>query len=48
MGHTRNDLTDKPVFFWPVSRYMIIYEPVKRPIRIIRVLDGARDLVGLL
>lgn len=46
IGHKRQDLTDKPVVFWPVSRYVIIYDPTKRPIRILRVLDGARDLAG--
>ncbi len=40
IGHSRKDLTDKPVAFWPVSRYVIIYDPAKHPIRIIRVLDG--------
>jgi antitoxin ParD1/3/4/toxin ParE1/3/4 len=48
IGHARKDLTDKPVVFWPVSRYVIIYDPTTHPIRIVRVLDGARDLAGLL
>jgi plasmid stabilization system protein ParE len=48
IGHTRKDLTDKPVAFWPASRYVIVYDPTRHPIRVIRVLDGARDLASLL
>ncbi len=48
IGHTREDLTDKPVHFWPIGRYWVIYDPATRPVRIIRVLDGARDVAGLL
>jgi plasmid stabilization system protein ParE len=26
-GHRRDDLTDKPVLFWPVGSYVIVYYP---------------------
>lgn len=48
MGHLREDLTDKPVLFWPVGSYLVIYNPVRKPIEIVRVLHGRRDLPRLL
>ena len=47
-GHTRPDLTDQPVRFWPVYYYLIVYDPEKRPIEIVRVLHGARDIRDIL
>ena len=48
MGHPRTDLTEKPVLFWPVGSYLIIYNPSPRPIEIVRVLHGARDVPSLI
>ena len=31
MGHTREDLTEKPVRFWPVFSYLIVYNPATQP-----------------
>jgi len=47
-GHSREDLTNKPVRFWQVYSYLIVYDPTPRPIRIIRVLHGNRDVTGIL
>ncbi len=48
LGHFREDLTDKPVKFWPFKwHYLIIYKPVS-PLEIVRVLSGYRDLVHLI
>ena len=47
-GHRRPDLTDQPVRFWPVYSYLIVYDPEKRPIEIVRVLHGARDIREIL
>ena len=47
IGHSREDLTDKPVLFWPVGSYLIIYT-ARTPVEIVRVLHGARDIPGLL
>jgi len=48
IGHLREDLTDKPVKFWPFKwHYLIIYNPVS-PIEIIRVLSGYRDIINLM
>jgi toxin ParE1/3/4 len=46
-GHSRTELTDEPVKFWPVFSYLIVYDPATRPIGIARVLHGSRDLASL-
>lgn len=47
-GHKREDLTDKPVRFWPFKRrYLIIYIDHSL-IEIVRILSGYRDIAGLL
>ncbi len=48
IGHTREDLTDKPVKFLSVKHYMIIYRPDKTPLQILRVLSGYRDITSIL
>ena len=47
-GPLHADLTDKPVRFWPVRSYLIIYRPDTTPLQIVRVLHGARDIESLL
>jgi antitoxin ParD1/3/4/toxin ParE1/3/4 len=47
-GHSREDLTDAPMKFWPVFSYLIVYDPAVRPIGIARVLHGSRDLENVL
>ena len=48
IGHSRTDLTDRPVLFWPSNPYVIIYNPARKPVEIVRVVHGARDIPGLL
>jgi antitoxin ParD1/3/4/toxin ParE1/3/4 len=36
------------VKFWPLHSYLIVYDPAKRPVWIVRVLHGARDVRRLL
>ncbi len=48
LGHTRKDLTDKPVLFWPVGRYLIVYRGDRQPIEVARVLSAYRDIPKLL
>ncbi|MGB8352509.1 MAG: type II toxin-antitoxin system RelE/ParE family toxin [Chthoniobacteraceae bacterium] len=44
LGHRRLDLTDAPVFFWPVrGQYLVIYQHETKPLKIVRILHGARD-----
>jgi plasmid stabilization system protein ParE len=47
-GHSRRDLTPLPVKFWSVFSYLIAYDPAARPIAIVRVLDGRRDVHDIL
>ena len=50
-GHLRPDLTRRPLRFWTVSpfkKYVVIYDPDTRPLRILRILLGARDIRVLL
>ena len=45
IGHSRKDLTDKPALFFLVqTNYLIIYDPSSKPLEILRVLHGARDV----
>jgi antitoxin ParD1/3/4 len=46
-GRSRTDLTNLPVRFWTVlryPRYVLVYDPAKKPVTIIRILHGARDI----
>jgi plasmid stabilization system protein ParE len=46
--HTRTDITTLTVKFWPVYSYVIVYDPSSRPVVILRVLHGMRDLESIL
>ena len=48
IGHTRQDLTDRPLRFWSVFSYLVVYDPSSRPLSIVAVLHGARDVELLL
>jgi plasmid stabilization system protein ParE len=46
-GHTRKEVTALPLRFWvlqPYANYFIVYDPIKKPIQIVRILHAARDL----
>ncbi len=49
-GHTRADLTSKPVLFWPIDSYLIVYrqDVAADMIQIVAVLHAARDLAAIL
>jgi antitoxin ParD1/3/4 len=47
-GYQRTDLTKLPVRFFPLYSYLIIYEPEARPVRILAVIHGNRNLKRLL
>ena len=47
-GHLREDLTDESVKFWPIFSYLIIYDPAKRPIEILRIIHGSREVSVIL
>src|SRR5258708_3512798 len=47
-GHVREDLTADPVKFWSVFSYLIVYDPAMKPVEIVRVLHGKRDVEEIL
>jgi plasmid stabilization system protein ParE len=48
LGHFRSDLAREPLRFWSVRSYLVIYRAEKRPLEIVRVLHGARDVQAIL
>jgi plasmid stabilization system protein ParE len=44
LGHTRQDLTDISVLFWPVGAYLILYRVRKKRLEVVAVTQGARDI----
>src|SRR5262245_6466863 len=45
LGHFRRDLTDKEVRFFAVRKtYLIVYDPEREPLEVLRILHGARDM----
>ncbi|HEY1424582.1 MAG TPA: type II toxin-antitoxin system RelE/ParE family toxin [Candidatus Acidoferrum sp.] len=49
-GHSRADLTEKPVLFWPVGSYLIVYRirSADSLLQVVAVLLGARDVPAIL
>jgi antitoxin ParD1/3/4/toxin ParE1/3/4 len=47
-GHWRRDLTDEPVKFLPVYSYLIVYRPETKPLQIVCILHGRRDVAEAL
>jgi len=43
-GHLREDLTNRGVLFWRVRSYLIIYRSETRPLEIVAVLHGKRNV----
>lgn len=47
-GHFREDLLDQRYRFWSVWSYLIAYRWEAKPIQVIAIVHGARDLNSLL
>ncbi len=47
-GHSRRDLTDEPVKFFPVYSYLIVYRAGVKPLQVVAILHGQRDVEVLL
>jgi plasmid stabilization system protein ParE len=47
-GHTRTDLTKRPVLFFPLYSFLVVYQPDAEPIRIMAVLRGRRNVKRIL
>jgi len=48
MGHYHEELLDRRYRFWNFYSYVVCYVWEKKPIQIIAVLRGARDLASFL
>lgn len=47
-GHWRRDLTEYEVKFFPVYSYLIVYRPNRKPLQIVSILHGRRDIEQIL
>src|SRR6266704_26508 len=47
-GHWRKELTDEPVKFFPIYSYLIVYRPDRKPLEVVAILHGNRDVRQLL
>lgn len=48
LGHARRDLTTRPVLFFPLYSFLVVYQPEVKPIRIIAVQRAKRNLKRIL
>ena len=49
IGHKREDLAEKrPVLFWPVRDYLIVYRVTTRPGRNRHDCEGSRDIATII
>jgi plasmid stabilization system protein ParE len=48
IGHAREDLTNRPLKFWSVYSYLVVYDPSAAPLTIVAVLHGARNVTQIL
>jgi toxin ParE1/3/4 len=46
-GHSREDLTNEVVCFWPVFSYLIVYDPQSKPLGIARILHASQDVAQI-
>jgi len=50
-GHSRSDLTSRPLRFWTLTRYpnyTVVYRPETAPLQIVAVLHGKRNIRRIL
>jgi plasmid stabilization system protein ParE len=47
-GHWRRDLTDESVSFFAVYSYLIVYRPEAKPLQVVAILHGSRDVERIL
>ena len=48
MGHWRRDLTTAQVRFFLVFSYFIVYRPETKPLQVVSILHGSRDVALIL
>jgi plasmid stabilization system protein ParE len=44
MGHTRPDIGERAVRFWPAGSYLIVYRELAETLQVVAVLHGSRDI----
>jgi len=47
IGQLLNNITEKPVRFWNVYSYYIIYNPQSLPLMVLRIISNYRDVETL-
>jgi antitoxin ParD1/3/4/toxin ParE1/3/4 len=47
-GHWRRSLTDEAVKFFPVYSFLIVYRPDTKPLQVVSILHGRRDVEQIL
>ncbi|HKO04132.1 MAG TPA: type II toxin-antitoxin system RelE/ParE family toxin [Candidatus Acidoferrales bacterium] len=47
-GHARPDLTEEDVKFFSVYSYLIVYLPETKPLQVVSILHGRRDIAQIL
>ncbi len=47
-GHWRRDLTHEAVKFFAVYSYLIVYRPETKPLQVVAILHGYRDVERIL
>jgi plasmid stabilization system protein ParE len=51
LGSKRNEITSRSVRFWTVTRfpnYIVVYRPDTKPLQVIAVLHGKRDVRAII
>jgi plasmid stabilization system protein ParE len=49
IGHKREDLAEKrPILFWPVRDYLIVYRVTTDPVEIVTIARGSRDVATII
>lgn len=47
-GHWRSDLTNEAVKFFSVYSYLIVFRPETKPLQVVSILHGRRDVARIL
>ena len=47
-GHWRRNLTGEAVEFFPIYSYLIVYRPDTKPLQVVCILHGRRDVEQIL
>jgi plasmid stabilization system protein ParE len=44
LGHSRPDITERDVRFWPTGSYLIVYREWPKELQVLAILHGSRDV----